>query len=125
MKRFYVILAVLLLGGAAATAFSLRAQLMPPPFEVVSVRYDVDADGSIDLVRWDLGGEVTLWEWDRDGDGQPELIGYDAVETAEGGLRPTGSITAWDWAADTVGALVMAAVVLFAFRRMAAAASRV
>lgn len=102
MKRFYVILAVLLLGGAAATAFSFRAQLMPPAFEVVSVRYDVDADGSIDLVRWDLGGEVTLWEWDRDGDGQPELIGYDAVETAEGGLRPTGSITAWDWAADSV-----------------------
>ena len=102
MKRFYRILVVLLIGGAAATAFSFRTQLMPPAFEVVSVSYDVNADGSIDLVRWDFGGEVTLWEWDRDGDGRPELIAYDAVETTEGGLRPTGSITAWDWAADSV-----------------------
>jgi murein DD-endopeptidase MepM/ murein hydrolase activator NlpD len=101
MKRFYVILTMLLIGGGGAGLFVLRAELMPPTFEVVSVRYDVNADGSIDLVRWDLGGEVTLWEWDRDGDAQQELIGYDAVETAEG-LRPTGSITAWDWAADSV-----------------------
>ena len=101
MKRFYAILAMLLIGAAGAALFILRTELIPPTFEVASVRYDVDADGSIDLVRWDLGGEVTLWEWDRDGDAQPELIGYDAVETAEG-LRPTGSITAWDWAADSV-----------------------
>ncbi|MCH7824369.1 MAG: hypothetical protein IH849_06165, partial [Acidobacteria bacterium] len=93
MKRFYMILVVLLISAAVGGAFILRKQLMPPAFEVTSVRYDVNADGSIDLVRWDLGGEVTLWEWDRDGDGRPELIGYDALETAEGGLRPTGSIT--------------------------------
>ena len=38
---------------------------------------------------------------------------------------PGRDVSAWDWAADTVGALVMAAIVLFAFRRMAAATSRV
>ncbi len=102
MKRFYMILVLLLISAAVAAALILRPQLISPAFEVASVGYDVDADGSIDLVRWDLGGEVTLWEWDRDGDGRPELIGYDAVETAEGDLRPTGSITAWDWAADSV-----------------------
>ena len=47
-------------------------------------RYDVNADGNIDLVKWNFNGQVALWEWDRDGDGNPELIAYDAVETGAG-----------------------------------------
>ena len=102
MKRFYRILAVLIVGGAGVAFYILGPPLGAPAFEISAVRYDVNANGSIDLVRWDFGGELTLWEWDRDGDGKPELVGYDAVETAEGVVRPTGSITAWDWAADSV-----------------------
>ena len=96
MKRFYTIMVVLFIGAAIAAVSLFRPQLWAPAFEIASVRYDVNADGSIDLIRWDLGGKVTLWEWDRNNDGQPELIGFDAVETAEGGLQPTGAITAWD-----------------------------
>jgi murein DD-endopeptidase MepM/ murein hydrolase activator NlpD len=105
MKRFYVILLVLLLGLGGFAAYTFGPSLMTPPFEVTSVRYDVDADGSVDLVRWDFNSQVTLWEWDRDADGQPELVGYDAAETGgteDGGLRPTGAITAWDWGANAI-----------------------
>jgi murein DD-endopeptidase MepM/ murein hydrolase activator NlpD len=102
MKRFYTIMVVLFIGAAIAAVSLFRPQLWAPAFEIASVRYDVNADGSIDLIRWDLGGEVTLWEWDRNNDGQPELTGFDAVETTEGGLQPTGAITAWDWGADSV-----------------------
>lgn len=102
MKRFYTIMVVLFIGVTIAAVSVFRPQLWTPAFEVTSVTYDVNADGLIDLVRWDLGGEVILWEWDRNNDGPPELIGFDAIETTEGGLRPTGSITAWDWAADSV-----------------------
>ena len=56
------------------------------------------------LIRWDFDGSVVLWEWDRDGDGQPELVAYDSRATADGGLAPTGSITAWDWAGAPVPA---------------------
>jgi murein DD-endopeptidase MepM/ murein hydrolase activator NlpD len=105
MRRFYVILGVLLLGLGAAVFFAIGPSLMTPPFEITSVSYDVNADGSVDLVRWDFDGRVAVWEWDRNGDGQPELIAYDAAETGgapDGGLRTTGSITAWDWAGDAV-----------------------
>lgn len=109
MRRFYVFLGALFLGLGAAAFFVFGPSLMAPPFEVTSVSYDVNADGSVDLVRWDFNGQVTLWEWDRDGDGQPELVAYDAAETGGenggdtgGGLRTTGSITAWDWGSNAV-----------------------
>ena len=102
MKRFYTIMVVLFIGAAIAAVSVFGPQVWAPAFEIASVRYDVNADGSIDLIRWDLGGKVTLWEWDRNNDGRPELTGFDAVETTEGGLQPTGAITAWDWGADSV-----------------------
>lgn len=105
MRRFYAILGALSLGLGAAAFFVFGPALMAPPFDVSSVSYDVNADGAVDLVRWDFNGQVTMWEWDRDGDGRPELIAYDATETGGetgGGLRPTGSITAWDWGSDAV-----------------------
>lgn len=104
MNRFYAILAVLVLVAAGAALYVFGPSLMTPPFETGSVSYDVDADGAVDLVHWDFNGEVGLWEWDRDGDGNLELVAYDAAETGapEGGLRTTGSITAWDWGGDAV-----------------------
>jgi len=105
MKRFYVILGLLFVALGLGAFFMLGPSLMTPPFEVTSVSYDVNANGSIDLVRWDFNGEAALWVWDRDGDGTAELVAYDAVDTGpgpEGGLRQTGAITAWDWGADSV-----------------------
>jgi len=104
MKRFYIILGVLLLAGGVAAGVAFGPSLMTPPFDITSVSYDVNADGAIDLVRWDFNGEVVLWQWDRDADGNPELIAYDAVETGppDNALRTTGAITAWDWGADSV-----------------------
>lgn len=104
MNRFYVILGVLLIAAGAAAYVVLGPSLLAPPFEVSSVRYDVDADGAIDLVRWNFNGQVGLWEWDRDGDGEHELLAYDAIvgSDPEAGLQTTGAITAWDWGADAV-----------------------
>jgi len=104
MNRFYIILGVLALILGVAAFVVLSPNLMTPPFEIASVSYDVNADGAIDLVRWDFNGEVVLWLWDRDGDGNNELVAYDADESGapEGGLRATGAITAWDWGADSV-----------------------
>jgi murein DD-endopeptidase MepM/ murein hydrolase activator NlpD len=104
MNRFLVVLLVLLIAAGAAAYVVFGPSLLAPPFEVSSVRYDVDADGAVDLVRWDFNGEVGLWEWDRDADGRPELVAYDAVVAPEpeGGLGTTGAITAWDWGADAV-----------------------
>lgn len=104
MSRFLVILGLLLLGAGAAAYFVLGPSLLAPPFAVSSVSYDVDADGSVDLVRWNFDDQVGLWEWDRDADGTPELVAYDATMSAdpEAALQTTGSITAWDWGADAV-----------------------
>ena len=108
MKRTILILVVLLLVAGGYAFYAYGPALMAEPFEVNSVRYDVDADGSVDLVRWNFDDQVTLWEWDRNGDGQLELVAYDAVETAAADgsgtleLQPSGSITAWDWGANSI-----------------------
>ena len=51
MKRFYTIMVVLFIGAAIAAVSLFRPQLWAPAFEIASVRYDVNADGSIDLIR--------------------------------------------------------------------------
>lgn len=127
MKRFYAILGALVVGAGGAAFFVFGPTLMAPPFSITSVSYDVDADGAVDLVRWDFNGQVTMWEWDRDGDGQPELIAYDAAETGSetgGGLRATGSITAWDWGDNAIidAGTVPASVERFLQREEVAAA---
>ncbi len=107
MKRFFVTLVLLLAVGGGVVFYLFGAEFGMAPFVASAVRYDVNANGSVDLVRWNFGDQVTLWEWDRDGDGQLELVAYDAVETAaaDGGgtvVQPTGSITAWDWGANSL-----------------------
>ena len=103
MKRFKVILLILflLLGVALFLVFG-RPLLEDTAMEIAAVSYDVDADGVVDITRWNIGDSMVIWEWDRDGDGDPELIAYDAASTPEGGLRPSGAITTWDWAGDAV-----------------------
>lgn len=102
MKRFKIILLVLILAVGAAVVVVFGPSFIPQPLYVAAARYDVDADGEIELVRWSVGDQLVLWEWDRDGDARPELIAYDAVTTAEGGLRATGQITAWDWGGNAL-----------------------
>ncbi len=103
MKRFKAILLVLFL-VLGVTLFLIfgRPLLQDTALEITAVSYDVDADGVVEITRWNIGDSLVIWEWDRDGDGNLELIAYDAAATAEGGLQPTGSITTWDWAGDAV-----------------------
>lgn len=103
MKRVIVIILVLLVLVGVAAWFGLNYEdLLTTAPEVATVRYDVDADGDVELVRWDLDGSVVLWHWDRDSDDALELVAYDAVVGADGSLTPAGQIVAWDWGADAV-----------------------
>lgn len=87
--------------GAVYLGFDYEELLATAP-EIDSVRYDVDADGDVELTRWELDGSVVLWHWDRDSDGRPELVAYDASVGPDGTLTPAGQITAWDWGGDAV-----------------------
>jgi hypothetical protein len=104
MKRFVAILTVLLLllGLGFALFFSGAEDWLRSEPPVTSTLYDIDADGEVELVRWSLGDSMVLWRWDRDADGQHELVAYDAVIGADGTLSPAGRITAWDWGANSV-----------------------
>lgn len=104
MKRFAVILTalVVLLGIALALYLAGGQEWFKTEPAVSTTLYDIDADGEVELVRWDLGGSMVLWRWDRDGDGQQELVAYDAAVAADGSLRPSGQIIAWDWGANAV-----------------------
>lgn len=102
MKRLAVILAALLVVAGAVVWFIYGGELTTPETTVASTRYDVDADGQVELVRWTIGEAVVLWRWDRNADGQPELVAYDAVVGPEGSLRTAGRIVAWDWGGNAV-----------------------
>ena len=103
MTRFKVILlALFLVLGVALFLVFGRPLLEDTTIQITAVSYDVDADGVIEITRWNIGDSLVIWEWDRDGDGNPELIAYDAEATPEGGLRPSGTITTWDWGGDAV-----------------------
>jgi len=103
MKRLLVIILVLLVAGGVAAWVGLNYEgLLSSAPEISTVRYDVDADGEVELARWNLDGSVVLWRWDRNSDGEPELVAYDARVGADGNLVPAGTIVAWDWAGDSV-----------------------
>lgn len=71
--------------------------------DVAMQHFDTDASGSADLTRQRIGDAAVIWRWDRDEtDDGFDLVAYDAAVNAEGQLRPTGSITAWDFGADRV-----------------------
>jgi murein DD-endopeptidase MepM/ murein hydrolase activator NlpD len=104
MKRFATILTALIVVLGLAVAFYLTGgedwfETEPP---VTTTLFDIDADGEVELVRWSLGDSMVLWHWDRDADGQHELVAYDATAAADGTLSPSGQITAWDWGANSV-----------------------
>lgn len=92
-----VILLVLLAAGVWYLGFGDS-----PTLAVTDTLYDTDADGHPDLVHRRIGARGTLWSWDRDGDDEPEVLAYDAAVDADGNLRPTGSVTAWDLGADGI-----------------------
>ena len=95
--RRVALIAVSLLLAAAGIAFLLGiVNVAGPVLDVRETLYDTDADGTADLVRQRIGEQATLWRWDRDGDGNLEVVGYDSMLNAEGNLRATGSVTAWD-----------------------------
>lgn len=73
-----------------------------PAYRIDVTLYDTDADGTADLTVEEIRGLATLWRWDRDGDGTPEIVAYDGAVDGEGNLGPTGSVTAWDYGADGV-----------------------
>lgn len=104
MKRFVAILIGLLVLVGLSLALYLNGaeewfRAEPP---VTSTLYDIDADGEVELVRWNLGDSMVLWHWDRDADGQHELVAYDAIIGADEILSPAGRIIAWDWGANSV-----------------------
>lgn len=102
MKRFFLTVIFLLIIAAGAAAYLYRDELFVRSPAVSSTRFDTNADGAIELVRWSVGDFAVLWSWDRDADGSAELLAYDAEVGADGTIRPTGEITAWDWEADSV-----------------------
>ena len=102
MNRLAVFLAALLVVAAVVLWFTYSGELMTAEASVASTRYDVDADGQVELVRWVIGESVVLWRWDRDADGQPELVAYDAVVGPDGSIRTAGHIVAWDWGGNAV-----------------------
>lgn len=106
MKRFVIILTLLLAAVGLAAWWLLGTEalvgLLAGPPEVTPTLYDTDADGQVDLVRVAVGEAMVVWRWDREVDGNPELVAYDAAVGTDGRLRPTGSITTWDYGADGV-----------------------
>ncbi|MFQ5744106.1 MAG: M23 family metallopeptidase [Acidobacteriota bacterium] len=102
MKRFFPILVFLVIALGAAAFFAFQGNWLSSEPQISSTRYDADADGAVELVRWRVGDSMALWRWDRDGDGNPELIAYDVSEGADGSIHPAGKITAWDWGGDSL-----------------------
>ncbi len=104
MKRFVAILLglILLLGLSLALYLGSAEEWFRAEPPVTSTLYDINADGEVELVRWNLGDSMVLWHWDRDADGRHELVAYDAMFGADGILSPAGRITAWDWGANSV-----------------------
>ena len=111
MKRTVLIAAtaILLLGVAYVLGYFNELGAWLPggsSIEVHKQRFDADGDGTVDLKRWRIGSGETplaaLWRWDRDGDGNPEVIAFDSVADADDGLTATGAVTAWDIGNDGV-----------------------
>ncbi|MFW6198766.1 MAG: M23 family metallopeptidase [Acidobacteriota bacterium] len=102
MKRVLVLALLLILAaGAAAWYLGWRPADIAAP-DVSVVRYDSDADGTVDLVQYRVGGAAALWRWDRDGDGEPEVVAWDSTLSPEGEPRRTGRVTAWDLGGDGI-----------------------
>ena len=97
----FALLFLLLAGALAAWSLGLvpfgGTRLM-----IARTLFDSDADGTPDLIRVSVGDLARLWRWDRDNDGNAEIIAYDVTAASDGELRPGGSITAWDIGADGI-----------------------
>jgi len=94
------LLILLLVAGGVYVAGLLGER--GPDYRIGTTLYDTDADGNADLTVERIAGIATLWRWDRDGDGTPEITAYDSALDGSGNLGPTGRVTAWDYGADGV-----------------------
>ncbi len=103
MNRIVLIFFALLLVAGAAAAFYLDLLPMPgPSYTVATTLYDTDASGTADLRLHHISETVRLWYWDRDDDGSPDVVAYDAILGPEGQLQTTGDVTAWDFGGDSI-----------------------
>lgn len=103
MNRIVLIFIALLLVAAGAAAFYF--DLIPssgPTYSVTTTLYDTDASGTADLRLQDIVSTARLWYWDRDDDGVPDVVAYDAAIGPEQQLQPSGDITAWDFGGDSI-----------------------
>ena len=103
MKRIGLIFIALLLVAAAGAAFYFDLIPTPgPSYTVVTTLYDTDASGTTDLRLQEIVATARLWYWDRDDDGAPDVVAYDAAIGPEDQLQPSGGITAWDYGGDSI-----------------------
>jgi murein DD-endopeptidase MepM/ murein hydrolase activator NlpD len=102
MNRTTVIALVILLLVAGGVYVAGILGDRGPAYSIGLTLYDTDADGAADLTVERIDGVATLWRWDRDADGNPEIVAYDAAVDAQGNLAPTGNVTAWDYGADGI-----------------------
>jgi murein DD-endopeptidase MepM/ murein hydrolase activator NlpD len=102
MKRA-AILALTLLAVAGIAAWYLGVfGTSGARVDVALTLYDTNASGNADLTRERIGEHATIWRWDRDDNGEADVVAYDVVAGAEGQLNATGSIAAWDFGADGI-----------------------
>ena len=94
------LLILLLVAGGVYVAGLLGER--GPTYQLGTTLYDTNADGNADLTVERIAGIATLWRWDRDGDGSPEIVAYDSALDGAGSLAPTGRVTAWDYGSDGV-----------------------
>jgi murein DD-endopeptidase MepM/ murein hydrolase activator NlpD len=102
MNRTPFLALAILLVLAAGIYFAGVLGERGPSYRVSTTLYDTDADGTADLSVERIDGLASLWRWDRDADGTPEITAYDSALGETGQFGPTGTITAWDYGTDGV-----------------------
>jgi len=102
MNRVAVLAVVLLVTAGGAAWYMGVFGGSSARVDVALTRYDTNASGTADLIRERIGEQATIWRWDRDGDGNGDVVAYDVSVTAEGQLNATGTVTAWDFGADGI-----------------------
>jgi len=102
MNRVVVLALVLLLLAGATTWYLGMAGGAAPSVNIALTLYDTNASGHADLTRERINDHAMIWRWDRDENGDPDVVAYDVAASADGQLSATGSIVAWDFGADGI-----------------------
>lgn len=102
MNRVVVLALVLLVLAGGVVWYLGVVGPGAPALDISLTRYDTNASGNADLVRERIGDQATIWRWDRDDSGTPDVVGYDVGVNADGVLSSSGNVAAWDYGADNV-----------------------